>query len=517
MEGHDRPIGYAWLMEHFSLTAFPLSHESYIGARARLDTTKPGTVQEIFKPSYWPGDDPFDHLVFALKYDDFNLDILDQSLNRLGHDRVRAYVESQPNGRYARQLGYMHELLSGEQLKLAVAIGGAYVDLLDSKKYIVAAVPEKIARWHINDNLLGSARFCPVVRRTPELDALLAADITSRLETLRAQVEPTLFQRAVDYLYFKETRSSFDIEREIPTPDREQRFVRALRDAGKAKAAEVLSESALAALQNLIVEPRYAQAGFRDWQNYVGESMPGRAPIVHYVCPPGSMVRALMDGLLDCASKTEGVHPVVRAALVSFGFVFIHPFEDGNGRIHRFLIHDFLGRDGLVPNGMVLPVSAYMLHHPQEYDRVLEAYSKPLRAALSISIDDDELLTINNPIDASGSYRYPDLSNQVLYLLHAVEQTINTELTTEILFIRGYDVAKASMRDVVDMPNQRLDLLIKLLYQNKGILAKNKRVLFKEITDEELERIQVAFAHAFADRLFEADGSVMHQAERQSG
>lgn len=474
-------------------------------ARGRVWTRPSRGGHEVFQPNYWPGDDPFEHLVFALKYDDFNLDVLDQSLTRLGADRILAHVERQPNGKYARQLGYLYELLTGEQLALKVAIGGAYVDLLDPNKYLVVATPDKSTRWHVNDNRLGSARFCPLVRRIPAIRPLLEVDFTSRLQAVKAELDPSLFQRAIDYLYFKETRSSFNIERETPTPDREQRFVRALREAGKSTFAEVLSESALAGLQNLIVEQRYAQATFRDWQNYAGESMPGRAPIVHYVCPPGNMVRDLMAGLVDCAAKTQGVHPVVRAALVSFGFVFIHPFEDGNGRIHRFLIHDFLGRGGVVPAGMVLPVSAHMLRHSQEYDRVLESYSKPLRTVVSISIDDDEQLTINNPVDASGSYRYPDLTFQAHYLLQSVEQTISTELVTEILFIRSYDRAKASIRAVVDMPNARLDLLIKLLHQNKGSLSKGKRALFKEITDEELARIELVFQAAFAEQTIEPD------------
>lgn len=331
----------------------------------------------------------------------------------------------------------------------------------------------------------------------PELQALMHVDFSARLQVFRQQVEPALFQRAIDYLYFKETRSSFDIEREKPTPDREQRFVAALREAGKATFAEVLSESSLVNLQNLIVDPRYAQRSFRTTQNYVGESMPGRAPFIHYVCPPGNMVANLMAGLLDCAGRTRGLHPVVRAALVSFGLVFIHPFEDGNGRIHRFLIHDFLGRDGVVPDGMVLPVSAYILRHPREYDRVLEAYAKALRSVVSFSLDDDEQLTINNAVAASGAYRYPDLTVQVLYLLQAVEQTIHTELATEIVFIRSYDAARAAIALVLDMPDARIDLLIKLLYQNKGVLAKSKRTLFQEVTDDELHRIELAFKEAF--------------------
>ncbi|USX20367.1 hypothetical protein NHH82_31830 [Oxalobacteraceae bacterium OTU3REALA1] len=99
--------------------------------------------------------------------------------------------------------------------------------------------------------------------------------------------------------------------------------------------------------------------------------------------------------------------PVGYAWLIREFGLSTFPFEDGNGRIHRFLIHDFLGRDGFVPAGMVLPISAYMLHHPEEYDQVLESYSKPLRTVVSISIDDDEQLTINNPVDASGCVSLP--------------------------------------------------------------------------------------------------------------
>lgn len=145
--------------------------------------------------------------------------------------------------------------------------------------------------------------------------------------------------------------------------------------------------------------------------------------------------------------------------------VFIHPFDDGNGRIRRFLIHDFLGRDGVVPDGMVLPVSAYILHHPREYDRVLEVYSKALRSVVNFSLDDDEQLTNNNPVAVSGAYRFPDLTLQALYLLQGVEQTIHTELATEIAFIHSYDAARAAIALVLDMPDARIDLIIKLLYQ----------------------------------------------------
>jgi Fic family protein len=72
--------------------------------------------------------------------------------------------------------------------------------------------------------------------------------------------------------------------------------------------------------------------------------------------------------------KSTGAPQIVRAAIIAFGFVFIHPFIDGNGRIHRFLIHEMLSRDGIAEQGLVIPVSTHMLQHISEYDMALMYY-----------------------------------------------------------------------------------------------------------------------------------------------
>jgi Fic family protein len=55
-------------------------------------------------------------------------------------------------------------------------------------------------------------------------------------------------------------------------------------------------------------------------------------------------IETLIDGLIATTAMGEGktFHPVLAAASIAFGFVFIHPFEDGNGRIHRYIIHHLL-------------------------------------------------------------------------------------------------------------------------------------------------------------------------------
>ncbi len=59
--------------------------------------------------------------------------------------------------------------------------------------------------------------------------------------------------------------------------------------------------------------------------------------------------------------------PIVAAAVVSFGFVYLHPFMDGNGRLSRFLIHRQLATSGRLGKERLLPVSVAMKKHELEY------------------------------------------------------------------------------------------------------------------------------------------------------
>src|SRR5689334_14944337 len=64
--------------------------------------------------------------------------------------------------------------------------------------------------------------------------------------------------------------------------------------------------------------------------------------------------------------------PVIAATMIAFGFVFIHPFADGNGQLHRYLIHHVLAEHGFSRPGIVFPVSAVILERVAEYRQILE-------------------------------------------------------------------------------------------------------------------------------------------------
>src|SRR5690606_11842489 len=156
-------------------------------------------------------------------------------------------------------------------------------------------------------------------------------------------------------------------------------------------------------------------------------------------CPKPEDLPDLMAGLVEAHERIEQgqVHPVVHAAAIAYGFVFLHPFEDGNGRIHRFLIHNILARSGYTPEGLMFPVSAVMLKHPRDYDASLEAFSRPLVPLTEFTLDDQGRMTVHN--DTAIWYRFIDMTPQVEALFAFIEKTIDTELAEGLNFLINYD------------------------------------------------------------------------------
>jgi hypothetical protein len=245
----------------------------------------------------------------------------------------------------------------------------------------------------------------------------------------------------------------------------------------------------------MIVDPRYANKGFRDNQNYVGETLPNFSERIHYVCPPPNLVKTLMAGLRTFIKRSEELPPPLRAAVISFGFVYTHPFDDGNGRLHRLLLHESLAYDSYVDKRLVLPFSAAMLNDMASYDHVLESYASTVMQRVKFELDNKGKLTVTNEKEASGIWRYPDFTAHVEYILDMIETTVLQDLPNEIGLLQRWDIAREAVSNVVDMPNRKLNLLMRLLYQNRGELSANKRK--SELTKTEIEAIEEEFKEAF--------------------
>lgn len=65
--------------------------------------------------------------------------------------------------------------------------------------------------------------------------------------------------------------------------------------------------------------------------------------LVVYTPPAASETKRYMDELLSFMNSTDdGLHPLIKAAMIHSQFESIHPFSDGNGRIGRVLISLYL-------------------------------------------------------------------------------------------------------------------------------------------------------------------------------
>lgn len=490
-------MGSQWLKEKYDLSGYVLTHCSFIGSYNAIEVTNKGNIEQVYTKRYaLVKDTPLFHLEFLLKYDDLHLPFLQAVFNKIAIEEVQEFIEESPSGKYARRIGFLFEFLTGKQLVINKLVTGNYTDLLDDDRYVTGNSVKNV-RWRINDNLLGNASFCPVIRKTNKIKELLQEDIAEKLEQLKVEFSPAVFNRAINYLYSKETKSSYEIEKEQPTPDRMEKFVTLLTQAGAEDIATMLDEQRLTQLQNAIVDSRFANTGFRDFQNYIGESLPGFIDRIHYICPPPALVPSLMTGLRDVANKTAGISSEIRAAIISFGFVFIHPFEDGNGRLHRFLIHDILVHDGVVPTGFIIPVSAHMLSNIRDYDAILERYSKPLMQMIKYEKNREGAIVVTNPEEVGSYFRYPDLTDHAIYLIQTIHATLKEDMPEELLFIQNYDEVKVAFQNIVDMPDRYINMMILFLHQNKGIFPKRRREQFSKLTDEEIHKMQIVYRHIF--------------------
>jgi len=487
-----RPAGYLALIERYNLEVIPNWHISFVATETQVHKIeKDGNiVREYYPQKYWSGDGVGEQLEFALKYDGVNLAILYSIFSVIDENELLRYLHSKPTGKYARRLWYLFEFLTGKKLSLDDLKQGNYIDLLESDIYYTLESGKSIKRQRIRDNQLGNANFCPTVRRTEKLKELDTNELQKKCQTIISQYPESLLKRALSYLYTKETKSSFEIEHLKPSSSRLERFMVLLKEAEK---EDFCSKEKLILLQNRIVDPRFADKDYRTNQNYVGESVAFGKEKIHFVTPKPEDLPNMMEGLIETHTNMHkgNVDAIVHAATLSYGFVFLHPFEDGNGRIHRFLIHNILALEGFTSKGIMFPISAVVLKNPELYDLSLESYSQKLMSLIDYTLDEDGRMVVSNK--TAHWYKYIDMTIQTEILYDFVRQTIETELTDELNFIVNYDRTKKSIQNIVDMPDRMIDLAIRFILQNNGKLSKNKQEkYFDFLSNDEIAKIEKA-------------------------
>ena len=488
-------VGGAWLVAHYGIElALPLFVQSCIGGR-RASAVVDGVSVETFVASMRPKANLRGHLVFHLKHEVLHLELLARVFSKVDPAELVKWIDEEPGGQYARRAGFLFEWLTGSELKVRAEIAGAYVDAVDEQKWVVASpgCTRSNPRWRVTDNLPGSPAFCPMVRKTEALALAAAVDVRRLLNDLELEFGAEVLMRSAVWMTLRESKSSFAIEGESDQSERIQRFSDVLaRRTGHG--SPPLDDAMLAQLQADILGKRSTlqRFGIRQSPVFVGELVRYQE-VVHYVAPPPEDLPAMLEGLATFMERTHGQSAAMRSAVMAFGFVYIHPLADGNGRVHRFLINDILRRDGVVSAPMVLPVSSLIDSKPAErqaYKQILDTVSRPLMrlldgqcafAPLQVAFPDGihSNFVFRGNDTARPAWRYPDLTRHVVYLADVLERTVRHDMRNESRYLRAHARAREAIKALVEMPDLQADRVIRSVQTNQGQLS---NVLKKEIS-----------------------------------
>ena len=449
----------------------------------------------VFDKRYWPGDAFGDHLTFALRHEDVDLLILKRVFEAVPQAEVESIVRAAPTGIPARRAWYLYEILTGRTLDVDDAPGAAAIDLLDSEAYFTGK-PRLSKRHRVRDNLLGTGRFCPVIRRTKALTEFLALDLAAKARETMGRTGAHLVARAASFMLLADSRASFEIEGERPPRNRLERWGRAVLQAGKNR----LTLDEIIRLQRVLIEDtRFIRSGLRPDGVFLGERDHYGDPLPEFIGARPDNLDDLMGGLLEANDRMrdDGVDPVLKAAATAFGFVYVHPFQDGNGRMHRCLIHHVLAERKFTPPGMVFPVSSVMLDRIDDYGATLQAHSGPLMPFIEWRSTPERNVEVLN--ETADLYRYFDCTEAAEFLYACVRRTVEQDLPREIDYLRRHDEAIRRIMDAVEMPDRVAENLVMFIRQNNGILSKNRREgEFKKLRDEEVTLIEGVVNDEFA-------------------
>jgi Fic family protein len=335
-----------------------------------------------------------------------------------------------------------------------------------------------------------------MVRRSPKLIDAAARKLDVRARAQIGPVRQDLIARAAAFLLLNDSRSSFAIEGERPSGTRTVRWGQAISEAGRT----TLSLSEFDRLQRIVIgDARFVRLGLRDEGGFVGvHDRDTNDPIPDHISARAEDLEDLLTGLVDYAARTlqGGYDPVVAAAALAFGFVYIHPYVDGNGRLHRWLIHHVLAAANYNPPGLVFPVSAAILRHLDAYRSVLETYSRPLLPEIDWRRTQSGNVEVLN--DTAAYYRFFDATAHAEFLYACVEQTIEEDLPAEVAFLEAFDRFSAGVQAIIDMPAESVELLQKFLKQNDGHLSRRARERkFAALTPQEAEQIEQLYRDNF--------------------
>ena len=485
--------GLSALVEFFEAKA-PVRRPACISEKTVKGHIKETEHWRIFSKRYGVTPTVADNLEFAMRYENLDLLVLKRLFLALPPKVVSNYVQSAPTSIHTRRAWYLFELLTETELKIPDAPNVRSVDLLDTRKYFARSRGDLSSRHKVRDNLLGTAKYCPIIRKTAKLREFIDADLSGTAQKIIGRVSKAVIGRAASFLLLADSQASFQIEGERPPRNRIERWGKAIMQAGKLP----LTRDEIIRLHGILIEDnRFVQSGLRPDGVFLGERTYDNEPLPEFIGAKPDDLESLINGLVEANKKMSdaNIDAVLQATATAFGFVYIHPFQDGNGRLHRCLIHHSLADRRFAPPGILFPVSSVMLDWIDQYGDTLRGHSAALMDFIEwIPTPEGNVQVTNDTVDL---YRYFDCTDESEFLYSCVERTIKKDLPNEIEFLSRRDEAVYNIMNLVEMPDRMAERFVLYVQRNNGKLPERRRQEFEALTAEELNKLESTVRRAF--------------------
>jgi len=221
--------GYSALIEQFDLQ-LPLPRRlSAIGARRAPSASERWLI--LTNRQAVPGS-LGENLEFAFRHEGVNLSVLSALFARIDTRDLEAWISATPGGAVTRRVWFLYEWMTGGTLNVSTIPKIREVPVIDREKQFGLDGGPRSARHSLVDNLPGTKEFCPLVWRTPKLDAFDAERFDRLAREVVGRTLPDVITRAAALLLLDDGKKSFFIELERPAANFVQLWAQAIAQAG---------------------------------------------------------------------------------------------------------------------------------------------------------------------------------------------------------------------------------------------------------------------------------------------
>lgn len=489
----SKPAGLSFAL-HILDTCAPLNEYRAVSNKMIKNNIRNDGKWKIYSHTYWPGEDIYFHLVFSLKYETLNLLALKKIFEKIKPSELEPFIIQSPSSSYSRKIWFLYEWLTDKELKIEEVKGVTFVNLLDEEKYFTLRGINS-TRHKIINNIIGIKNFCFIVTKSEKLLQFSQENLKEKTTNLIGSTDKRLISRAASFLLLADTKATYEIEGERAPQNRLERWAKVILEAGK----NSLTIHEIKRLHKILLkDDRFSKIGIRDTEVFLGDRDQDNYPRPEFIGAKQADLADLMASWLKLNQvlKESDLDPILQAVIIAFSFIYIHPLQDGNGRMHRYLFHHVLADRHFTPKGIVFPVSSVIFDHIERYKESLINFSLPLLEY--IQWNSDEKLNVKILNNTRDLYQYYNLTENAEFFYEVVKQTIEVNLPGELQLLKMYDQAHKEISNFLDMPEEQLTLLINVVKDNNFELSKTKKnKYFNQLTGVEIPEIERIIKEAY--------------------